>query len=120
MSVDWDYQPLGEVTDISLAAKVGVSREAVRQARGRRGISKYNGFHGAKRDLTGRRFGRLEVISLHEERSYQGSLQWNCKCDCGGIIIIISHSLKNSNTYLRHSIGGLVVHLTGNVGVIVV
>lgn len=40
-----------------------------------------------KQDLTGRRFGRLTVISRNpqlEDRYYT----WNCQCDCGGQIIV--------------------------------
>ncbi len=98
MPVNWDYQPLGKVTDISLAEKVGVSREAVRQVRNRRGIPRYSGFHKKKKDLTGQKFSHLEVISLHEERDYHGSLQWNCKCDCGNFTVVSSPGLKSSST----------------------
>ena len=40
-----------------------------------------------KQDLTGRRFGKLTVISRNpqlEDRYYT----WNCQCDCGGQIIV--------------------------------
>lgn len=31
-------------------------------------------------DLTGQRFGRLEVLK------YNGNSRWECKCDCGKIV----------------------------------
>lgn len=37
---------------------------------------------GAKADLTGKRFGRLTVLSETDERR-NGSVVWLCKCDCG-------------------------------------
>ena len=33
-------------------------------------------------DLTGRRFGKLTVISF--DRYEAGSSWWLCRCDCGG------------------------------------
>jgi len=38
--IDWDKQPLGEVADAELARELGVSLQAVRDARERRGIKK--------------------------------------------------------------------------------
>ena len=35
------------------------------------------------RDLTGQRFGKLQVIEQLEERAPNGSVMWLCKCDCG-------------------------------------
>ena len=55
---------------------------------------------GRKReDLTGRRYGRLTVISYNEEVSKQKRLPyWNCKCVCGNEVIVYGGNLKNSNT----------------------
>ena len=49
-------------------------------------------------DLTGKRFGRLQVISLDEEESNSGKLSWKCKCDCGKIISVRGGNLKNGHT----------------------
>lgn len=52
-------------------------------------------------DLTGRRFGRLTVLSRAEDHvcpSGQHKVLWNCKCDCGNEIIVWSGNLKNSHT----------------------
>lgn len=47
-------------------------------------------------DLTGKRFGKLKVISFDHmggTRSY-----WNCACDCGGKRIVSSDHLKRGDT----------------------
>lgn len=48
------------------------------------------------RDLTGRRFTRLEVISF-SHRNINRYL-WNCKCDCGNHITVRSCSLLMGKT----------------------
>lgn len=53
---------------------------------------------GAFRDLTGNRFGRLTVISQTNQRSTDGCVMWECRCDCGKSIITRSHSLINGDT----------------------
>ncbi len=35
------------------------------------------------KDLTGQRFGRLQVISPTDKRADHGSVVWVCQCDCG-------------------------------------
>ena len=51
------------------------------------------------KDLTGRRYGRLTVISYNEEVSKQkGRVYWNCKCDCGNEVIIRGDNLRSENT----------------------
>lgn len=55
-----------------------------------------------KEDLTGRRFGRLVVLSQNEEdRIYPSgkkAAQWNCHCDCGNDCVIIGWYLTNGDT----------------------
>lgn len=51
---------------------------------------KYN-----KIDLTGKRFGKLFVLSETNHRADEGSIVWQCKCDCGKIIEISSKRLVN-------------------------
>lgn len=36
-----------------------------------------------RRDITGEKFGRLEVICLSENRNRRGERYWECRCDCG-------------------------------------
>ena len=43
-------------------------------------------------DLTGRRFGLLEVIQRAENRN--GRTAWLCRCDCGNLKIVQSNRLK--------------------------
>lgn len=50
-------------------------------------------------DLTGQKFGKLEVIkksNLHNKKDKHA--YWKCKCDCGNYCIVASHHLKNGNT----------------------
>jgi hypothetical protein len=48
-------------------------------------------------DLTGRRFGRLIVLSLYGRDKY-GNTTWKCKCECGNETIVVRRSLCNHNT----------------------
>lgn len=50
-----------------------------------------------KLDLTGRRFGRLTVISYNSSDKYWHS-KWNCKCDCGKEAVVIGDNLLKGNT----------------------
>ena len=47
-------------------------------------------------DLTGQKFGRLEVVKRAENRG--GQVYWLCKCDCGDEIEVRGVSLKNGDT----------------------
>lgn len=47
-------------------------------------------------DLTGKRFGRLVVLSRAETK--RGQTFWNCKCDCGNIVSVNAYSLKIGET----------------------
>ncbi len=48
-------------------------------------------------DLTGERFGLLEVI---ERFGYDGSgkVTWRCNCDCGDGAIVTGNNLRSGNT----------------------
>lgn len=46
----------------------------------------------AKEDLSGKRFGRLVVVSFNE--SVNGNPKWNCVCDCGNEVVCYSSNLK--------------------------
>ena len=48
-------------------------------------------------NLIGRKFGKLTVIS--QEPSKNGHAMWKCKCECGGIIVKDTTSLKNGGEY---------------------
>ena len=49
-------------------------------------------------DITGQRFHRLTVLSLHPERSQEGTLQWLCRCDCGNERIVRGTALRRGNS----------------------
>ena len=52
----------------------------------------------AYRDLLGQRFGRLTVIRKTTWRKYNGSVVWECRCDCGGTASVPSVDLVTGNT----------------------
>lgn len=64
---------------------------------------------GYKFDLTGRKFGRLEVIR-HARYDKNNASLWECKCDCGNITVARGGDLKSGNTLscgcLRKDHGG--------------
>ena len=73
---------------------------------------------GRKIDLTGKTFGRLKVIKEHPERTSQGSIQWECECDCGNITIVSGDNLRRNHTLScgclqKESAQKRVVDLTG-------
>ena len=51
-------------------------------------------------DLTGKRFGRLQVIKLDhkEERNGQYRIMWLCQCDCGNKKLVNGAYLRNGKT----------------------
>ena len=54
-------------------------------------------------DLTGKRFGRLTVLS-RAENSKDDKAKWLCRCDCGNTCIVYGISLRRGHT---HSCGCL-------------
>lgn len=50
----------------------------------------------AYKDLTGKTFGKLKVISFNGR--YNNYTWWNCRCDCGNDAIVSSASLQNGTT----------------------
>ena len=50
-----------------------------------------------RNDLTGRRFGMLEVIS-YAGRDNRNKPLWTCKCDCGNTTVVNSSALVTGNT----------------------
>lgn len=49
------------------------------------------------KDLTGRRFGRLKVLSKTAQRK-NGHLVWHCRCDCGNEVEVVSSYLLSGET----------------------
>lgn len=48
---------------------------------------------GKIKDLVGRRFGQLVVVSKSTERSPAGRIKWDCLCDCGATKTVIGNDL---------------------------
>lgn len=53
---------------------------------------------GRKIDLTGKTFGKLTVIKEYPDRTPQGSIQWECQCECGNITIVSGDNLRRNHT----------------------
>lgn len=53
-------------------------------------------------DLTGQRFGRLEVLEMVRGRpkkaGFMGPALWKCKCDCGKQAIVHTSQLRTGHT----------------------
>lgn len=62
--IDWDSQPLGEVPDLELAKRLGVSRTLVGQQRRRRGIES----HRQKYGLLGIDWSRQPLGSISDRK----------------------------------------------------
>lgn len=52
---------------------------------------------GRIRDLTGQRFGRLVAVRSCEERR-NGSVMWECRCDCGTTLLVRAGYLTFGST----------------------
>lgn len=48
-------------------------------------------------DLTGKKFGKLLVLSRHIKHGVKTKILWNCLCDCGNTAIAASGGLKNGS-----------------------
>lgn len=49
-------------------------------------------------DLTGKRFGQLEVLEKSISDKRNGNTRWYCKCDCGNFCIADKQQLKTGRT----------------------
>ncbi|MDF2790656.1 MAG: pathosis-related transcriptional factor/ERF, DNA-binding [Neobacillus sp.] len=47
-------------------------------------------------DLTGRKFGKLSVVSCLG--TIKGNIKWHCKCECGNEVDVFGHNLKKKIT----------------------
>ena len=48
-------------------------------------------------DLSGKRFGRLTVLSREKNNNY-GKTCWLCNCDCGNLVVVTANKLLGGNT----------------------
>jgi len=53
---------------------------------------------GKRIDLIGKRFGKLEVISLSKERGDSDQIKWDCKCDCGSLHTVTGESIRSGKS----------------------
>lgn len=53
---------------------------------------------GKKIDLTGKQFDRLTVIKDSGKRDNNGSIMWECRCDCGNTVFVSGTSLTHGFT----------------------
>lgn len=51
----------------------------------------------SRNDLQGKRFGRLTVIAATEKRQ-NGSVVWQCRCDCGNSVLVSAADLQKGDT----------------------
>lgn len=49
------------------------------------------------KDHTGQRFGRLVVVERVENNRF-GHVQWACRCDCGGAVVVDAGHLRSAHT----------------------
>ena len=49
-------------------------------------------------DLTGKRFGKLQVIKQISERGNRGQIRWECLCDCGNKHITSGESIRSGKS----------------------
>lgn len=49
-------------------------------------------------NITGKRYGRLTVLTQGRKRLYGGSVAWRCRCDCGNTVLVVGISLRRGLT----------------------
>ena len=49
-------------------------------------------------DVSGQRFGMLVAIRPVSKRTKDEGVHWECKCDCGSIVVVNGHNLRNGTT----------------------
>lgn len=64
--------------------------------------------YGNRLDLSGKRFGKLTVLSIHG--SINNITYWNCKCDCGNECVKIGYLLYQGRT---KTCGDRTIHFVG-------
>lgn len=50
---------------------------------------------GQVKDMTGQRFGRLQVVSQAPKKTYTKQIVWKCICDCGNSIDVVGGDLRS-------------------------
>lgn len=57
-----------------------------------------NGKIYKRQDLTGKRFGKLEVVRVENHHKISSNTTWLCNCDCGGTLVTSQQVLMNGIT----------------------
>lgn len=55
-----------------------------------------------RKDLLGKRFGKLTVIGIDEERTKDNKVYWWCQCDCGNTTSVQSTALTRKRILQSH------------------
>lgn len=50
------------------------------------------------KDLIGKRFGKLLVISKNDTRGNKNQIKWNCVCDCGNTHTVTGESIRSGKS----------------------
>lgn len=51
-----------------------------------------------RKDLTGKKVGKLTVLRLSNKKPKTGKIKWVCQCDCGNIVEVFSSNLIREHT----------------------
>lgn len=51
-----------------------------------------------KKNIIGKKFGRLIVERESSERTKDGHVAWECVCECGKVVVVSGHSLRSGGT----------------------
>lgn len=60
------------------------------------GCERHKKFKGIV-DISGQRFGNLQVLYPVDKRNKKGSVCWKCRCDCGNEVVLSSDNLLHGN-----------------------
>lgn len=88
---------LGRKNNRTWFCRCDCGREMTRDAARLHGPStpkcKYCKAADRRMDLTGKKFGRLTAIEIDKDKNERKRVYWQCKCDCGNFVSVISSQL---------------------------
>lgn len=50
------------------------------------------------KDHIGEHYGKLTVVKMAEDRTVDGKILWECKCECGNTTLVRAGNLKKSKS----------------------
>ena len=83
-------------TSVDLAIKYNVSRGMITKLWYDHNLKGKSIKYDYQRDLTNQRFGKLIALNPTKKRSCNGSVIWNCVCDCGNYKEVASNELTQN------------------------